>query len=216
MGTFRGALIGNLKGRVGNTVAAMWKGLNVLKQLPEPSSKAPTTAQLTQRLKFELAGSFLKPINHIVTMGYQDVKGSVTSLNVAMQSILTKAVTGVYPSFVLDYELINISIGDELDGAHAFLVSSAASSQVSIGWEASEYLSAGSTPLDLATIVFYSPLKRKFVTVHRGPLRSKLTHVFKLPSTYAGDTLYGWMYFSSPDGKKISANDYLGKVVVME
>ena len=207
-------LIGKINRLLKDKRAAMQKRRSRLVQLPKPV-KAPTTAQLKQRTRFGLASSFLKPINHIVAIGYQKVIESTTGVNAAMRSILITAITGEFPDLVLDYPAIQISTGD-LDGAYRVSVISAAGGQVIISWEVVDYLSLGSSMTDLTTIVFYSPLKRKFVTVHRGPLRSKLTHVFQLPSTYAGDNLYGWMYFSSPDGKEVSATDYLGQVVVMD
>ena len=59
MATFEKGILGGFSGKVGNVVGVRWRGMNIMRSLPQRGSYVPTPEQLEQRLKFSLVMAFL-------------------------------------------------------------------------------------------------------------------------------------------------------------
>ena len=62
MGTYSKGILGSFTGKVGTVIGSSWNGIDYMRSLPRPSSKAPTALQLAQREKFGLVTKFVAPI----------------------------------------------------------------------------------------------------------------------------------------------------------
>ena len=52
-------ILGGFSGKVGLVVGASWRGQDIIRSTPKPSSKPPSEKQLLQQLKFRLVIDFL-------------------------------------------------------------------------------------------------------------------------------------------------------------
>ncbi|HEY1061659.1 MAG TPA: DUF6266 family protein, partial [Daejeonella sp.] len=69
MGTYKKGILGSFSGKVGTVVGSSWNGIEYMRSLPKPSSKAPTDLQMLQRAKLGMATGFLQPISALINIG---------------------------------------------------------------------------------------------------------------------------------------------------
>lgn len=62
MGKLQKGILGGFSGTVGTVVGSNWRGKDIIRSRPKSSGKAPTEAQLLQRLKFKLVIGFVTPL----------------------------------------------------------------------------------------------------------------------------------------------------------
>ncbi|WP_336734977.1 DUF6266 family protein [Chryseobacterium sp. VD8] len=60
-------ILGGFSGKVGTIVGANWRGQDIIRSIPKPSSKQPTNKQLLQQTRFSMVISFLQPLKNIQT-----------------------------------------------------------------------------------------------------------------------------------------------------
>ena len=94
MGRYTKGILGPFNGKIGTVIGSTWKGIDYMRSLPKPSSKAPSQAQLEQRLKFAMGVGFLKPISSLINQGFKSVEQGNTGFNVAVAYTVKNAVTG--------------------------------------------------------------------------------------------------------------------------
>lgn len=58
-------ILGGFSGKVGTVVGASWRGQDIIRSMPKPSSRKATGKQMLQQLKFKLVIGFLKPLTGI-------------------------------------------------------------------------------------------------------------------------------------------------------
>ncbi len=111
MGTYKKGILGSFSGKVGTVVGSSWNGIEYMRSLPKPSSKAPTNLQLIQRAKFGLVNGFLQPISMLVNLGYKSLAFQKTGYNLATSEIIAEAISGVYPDLEIDFSKVLFSKG---------------------------------------------------------------------------------------------------------
>lgn len=207
MGTYSKGILGPFSGKVGTVVGSSWNGIDYMRSLPKPSSKAPTEAQTIQRVRMALAVGFLKPISPLLTQGFKRVAGNSSGFNVATSSVVKEAIAGVYPDFTIDYSKVLISRG-ELTGPWNATVASAAGA-VNVGW--TDNTGSGiAKGTDKAILLVYNEAKGQYVYDMAGADRSAATDSLIMPADFIGDQVHVWMAFVSADGKLISTSQYIG------
>ena len=217
MGKYNPGVFGTFNGKVGSVVGCRWKGLKIVKNFPEKSSKPKTQPQLSQTSKFGLVGSFLKTTAGLISVGYQGVSGAVTPWNIALKYHLNEAVTGTYPNFQLNYEQVRLSLdGGLMNPAPDAKAVALADTMVKVSWKVDANANKSTQPTDKAYILMYNPAKKKSLSVTGNVLRSGLSIDLPMPGYFTGDVLYGWLFFVSADGKTVSETQYLGSVTVIE
>lgn len=217
MGTYNPGVFGTFNGKVGSVVASKWKGLNVVKNFPEKSSKPKSEPQRSQTSQFGLVGSFLKKASGLISIGYQGVSGAVTPWNIALQYHLKEAITGTYPNFQLNYEMVRLSLDDNLmNPAPSAKAVALVGMTVKVSWIMEANANKSTLPTDKAYILLYNPAKKKSMSVTGNVLRSGLSIDLPMPSYFTGDVLYGWLFFTSANGKVVSDTQYLGSVTIIE
>lgn len=217
MGTYNPGVFGTFNGKVGSVVASKWKGIKVVKNYPEKSSKPKSELQLIQTSQFGLVGSFLKKASGLISVGYQGVSGAVTPWNVALKYHLKEAITGTYPNFQLKYEMVRLSLDSGLmNYAPDAKAVALAGMIVKVSWKMEVTANKSMLPTDKAHILLYNPAKKNAMSVIGNVLRSGLTTDLPMPSYFTGDVMYGWLFFTSANGKIVSETQYLGSVTIIE
>jgi len=211
MGTYKKGILGSFSGKVGTVVGSSWNGIEYMRSLPKPSSKAPTDLQMLQRAKLGMATGFLQPISALINIGYKSLAIRQTAFNVATSQLLAEAITGVYPDLTIDYPKVLISKGN-LTGAWGPAATSAAS-KVNVTWQDNS-VSGTAKATDKAMLLVYNPDKSQYVFTTGGDDRSSLADSLDVPADFVGDTVHVWMAFISADKKAVSTSLYISEVVI--
>lgn len=212
MGTYRKGILGSFSGKVGTVVGSSWNGIDYMRSLPRPSGKAPTDAQLIQRVKLALATGFLRPISSLVNIGFKSLAVKQSGFNVATSQIISEAITGIYPNFMIDYSRVLISKGN-LTGPWNAVVSTPAPSVLNIAWT-NNTGSGTARDTDKAILLVYNPVQSQYVFTLDGADRNGGSDSLNLPDNFSGDTVEVWIAFISADKKTISTSIYAGNIVV--
>lgn len=213
MGTYKKGILGSFSGKVGTVVGSSWKGIEYMRSLPKPSTKAPTDLQLEQRIKFAIATGFLRPISSLVNLGYKSLAVNKTGYNLATAQVIAEAIIGVYPEFQIDYAKVLFSKGN-LTGPWNAVSTSDSPAVVNISWTDNSGLGTAKET-DKAVILVYNPDKAQFVfNTNSGAARSVLTDSMVVPPDFSGDTVQVWIAFLSEDKKTISTSIHTGTVVI--
>lgn len=212
MGTYRKGILGAFFGKVGTVVGSTWNGIDYMRSLPRRSGKAATDAQLEQRVKLAMAAGFLGPVSSLVNTGFKSVAVNQSGFNVATSLLISEAISGTYPNFLIDYPKVLISKGN-LTGPWNVQISSAAPSALDINW--TDNTGSGTAKgTDKAVVMIYNPVQSQYVFTLEGSQRSAAGDVLALPADFSGDTVEVWIAFISADKKTISTSIYAGNAVI--
>ena len=212
MGTYRKGILGSFSGKVGTVVGSSWNGIDYMRSLPRPSSKAPTDLQMIQRGKMGLATGFLRPISALVNIGYKSLAIKQTGFNVATAQIIADAIIGDYPNLLIDYTKVLISKGT-LTGPWNGAVTSAGGN-INVTW-ADNSTSGTAKATDKAVFLVFNPEQSQYVFTMAGDDRSLLGDNLAVPADFVGDTVEVWMAFYAADKKTISTSVHIGQVEVV-
>jgi hypothetical protein len=210
MGTINKGILGGFSGKVGSVVGGSWKGIDYMRSKGNNRNANPTEKQLAQQLKFALIMHFLQPMTSLLSITFRDFAIRMTGINNAFAYNIKNAVTGVYPSFAIDYSLALVSRGD-LPNVLAPAVTSGAGSILTFSWtDNSGTGSARAT--DKAIFVAYCPALRQ--AIYSGnAVRSDLTGELNLVS-FSGHAAETWICFISENEKNVATSIFTGTVSV--
>lgn len=212
MGTYKKGILGAFSGKVGTVVGSSWKGIEYMRSLPRPSTKAPSSTQMIQRARFALASGFLRPASALLNLGYQSLAQGKSGYNVATADFIADAITGTYPDFDIDYSKVLFSKGT-LTGAYGVAAVSEPGS-VKVSWDDNSGLGTAKAS-DQMVILVYNASRRQFVyNVNTGAARDAQEDTLLMPAEFVGDTVEVWMAFMTPDQKIFSTSIYAGQVVI--
>lgn len=213
MGKYKKGILGPFSGKIGTVVGSSWNGIEYMRSLPKPSTKAPTDQQMIHRAKFGLVTGFLKPISSLVNLGYKSQASGMTGYNVATSDMIAAAITGIYPEFLLDYTKVLFSKGS-LTGVYSVVSTSTDPGEIGITW-ADNTGSGTAKATDKAVVLIYNPAKSAFVyNLNNGAERSAAADTIILPAEFSGDTVQVWTAFMTPDKKTFSTSIHVGVIVV--
>jgi len=214
MGSFLKGILGGFEGLVGTVVGTTWKDQDIMKSRSKKSKKAPVQEQIDQRNIFKMMVKFLTFLKDIVDIGYKSQDTSMTPMNAAMSYNLQNAVVGISPVFSIDFSQVVISVGAR-QRATVITVAAEPGDVIKVDWEYTKVKTASMTDTDLddAFIIFFNAQDEmyNFEIVKRSVGTVSLT----FPRRWQGDDLHGWLFFVSPDGKKASKSQYIGKVATI-
>ncbi|SMC88897.1 DUF6266 family protein [Pedobacter africanus] len=200
---------GGFVNKTGALVGHRTGGQNVITAIPHPSNKPPTTAQLNQRAKFRLLGSFLRRMTVLIRVGFEESRlQKQSAFSAAFKENYYNAITGVAPNFTINYPMLVYSKGI-LSGPYTASALAVAGSKIEVTWTAQIATGVGEAT-DKITVVAYNPAKKQFAMLAGAALRSALTFNLQVPPDWAGDGCHVWASMVSTDGKKASDSQYLG------
>ena len=211
MGTIIKGILGGFSGTVGTVVGGTWKGIDYMRSKGRNRNLNPTEKQLTQQLKFALIMRFVQPMAALLNISFRDFAIKMTGINNAFAYNLKYAVTGIYPSFEIDYSLALVSRGN-LPNALAPAVTAAAGSLLTFSWTDNSAVGKA-RGTDQAILVAYCPEQRQAIYTTAGGLRSDLTGELNL-LPFSGLAVETYIGFISESGFSIATSIFTGEVTV--
>lgn len=208
MGTIRNGANGGFSGKAGSIIGSSWRDISYIKGLPKLSNKPKSEKQLDQQARFALAIQFLLPVKDYINVGFNDLKqGRRTGFNVAIRTLLDKAMTGVYPALVIDYTLAEFARGP-ISKPSAVEVSPETGKLV-ITWATDVLKASGHTDDELIVLV-YEPESNDYVVGPPSALRSAGTVDVVMPSDWVRLEVHVYVYFISKNRDRVSNSIYAG------
>src|SRR6185503_19313947 len=171
----------------------------------------PSEKQLAQQLKFALVMRFLQPMSALLSITFRDFAIKKTGINSAFAYTMQNAITGVYPSFLIDYSQALVSRGD-LPNSLAPAVTSGAGSILTFSWTDNSGVGSAKAT-DQAILVAYCPVRQQAIYTTAGGLRSALTGELNL-LPFSGLAVETWIGFIAADGGNIASSIFTGEVTV--
>lgn len=216
MGKLQAGIMNAISGKVGNIVGAVYKGMNIIRKIPSKSSKLPKQSQIDQRAKFTIVLGIITVLDRIVKIGYRSYTGIVSPKNAAVSYNLKNAIIGVSPDFEFDYSEALISKGKLFNGEELELIE-LADRALKITWTMDNYIQIQDFKdrrTDLCYAVFYSVEKKMYLSIEGTATRESLETNTIIPKLFKGNTLHGYVFFVSADGKSVSNSQYMGAIKV--
>ncbi|MEJ7780795.1 MAG: DUF6266 family protein [Daejeonella sp.] len=213
MGKFIKGVLGGFSGKVGTVIGSSWNGIDYMRSLPRPSSKAPTDLQLIQRAKFGFANGFLGPVGSLINLGFRSQAVKKTGFNMAIAHVIAEALTGTYPDFDIDYTKVLFSKGP-LEVVWNTVATSSEAGEITLAWQDNTGIGTAKAT-DKVVILIYNPSKSKFVySIENGAARSAATTTLAVPDAFSGDTVQIWIATMTPDKATFSTSMHAGTIEV--
>ena len=211
MGKIKRGILGGFQGKVGTVVGTRWRGISVMRAMPEQVRNPNTMKQRSQREKFRLVSGFMKKFRPVIEQGFE-LNGVVnkTASNLGMSWNLKHGTTGVYPDIVLDFTELRLAMGS-LEGALNPQVSADTSGEVSFSWSDNSG-KANAAADDEVLLMIYNEDTSEALYELQAANREAGTAILALPAGFAGDTLHAWIAFHKESEAISSVSQYLGTV----
>ncbi|WP_228376038.1 MULTISPECIES: DUF6266 family protein [Chryseobacterium] len=202
-------ILGGFSGKVG----ANWRGQDIIRSIPKPSSRPPSEKQLLQQNKFKLVISFLQPLRNIQSRYFGSGSGSKSRVNMAASYTISEAlqVTADVPSLV--YNKILITKGD-LTGFQNVTASVQSGNQISLSWEDNS-LQGNASLTDSISIVCYGEELGRFEILESLALRPDLSVDVTLPADFNGKAMEVYAFISNEMQISASTSFYLGQLQII-
>ena len=214
MGKFSKGILGGFSGKVGSVVGVRWRGKDILRSLPQPSSAEPTQSQLDQRMRFSTVVSFLTPIKVILSAYYGKQQGDKSAYNLATGYHLREALLpGPVSGYVVNYLKVLISKGD-LRGLSNATAVAAAGQEVTITWDDNSGQGNASATDELIVVAYCEGLDL-FETANPAGTRDLATVQMPLPAYWVGQEVQLWATFVTADQHLAATSTYLGAVTLI-
>lgn len=213
MATFEKGILGGFSGKVGSVVGSRWRGKNVLRSLPAPSTKTPTELQLEQRLRFSVAIEFLNPIKSIVSLYFGKRQKDKSSYNLATSYFIKDVVVpDGAGGFTIDAAKVLISKGD-LQGLSNAATVVAANQLVTLTW-ANNSGQGYANATDKLIVVGYQEALGRAVIFNDGVRRDAATAALQFPTYMAGMEILLYATFTNETDSDAATSLYLGEVTL--
>jgi hypothetical protein len=211
MGTIRKGILGGFSGKVGTVVGASWRGISYIRSLPQKVRNPRSDGQRSQRTKFSLAVSLLKPMNALLRVGWKLYAHRQSPFNAATSYTLANAITGDYPNYEIDVSKVLISRGSLTPAANG--KATAEDGNLVLSWNDNSGIGSAK-PTDKALIAVINPIKDETITNAAGEERAAGTQTLVLPDDWSGDNVDVYLGFVSEDGKEVANSAYLGSIAI--
>jgi len=213
MATLPGGPFGPLKGRLGKLVAANWKGINYLREMPLKSNKPSTPAQIEAQEKFKFVHRIIKPLNPYFTAGFKHLAIRKTENNVAFSRTYHTAISGVFPDFNVDYSQLTMSAGI-LDTLSQVALTQTTPRTIDLTWEIDYFKKhcAFDDQLMLAILCTEVELVDGFIG---GTMRADQKRSFEFSSKFVNKEIAVYVGLYSLNQQKVSNSQFLGTMVAV-
>jgi hypothetical protein len=211
MGTINKGILGGFSGKVGTVIGGTWKGITYMRSIGTNRNLNPSEKQLAQQLKFALAMRFVQPMAGLLDISFRDFAIKMTGINNAFAYVLDNAITGVYPTFDIDYSVALVSRGN-LPNVLGPTVTSGAGSVLTFSWTDNSGVGIAKAT-DQAILVAYCPVQRQAIFTTAGGMRSDLTGELNL-LPFSGLAVETWIGFISESGGIVATSIFTGEVTV--
>ena len=207
MGILDSGPFGPFRKKMGPGIGRRHMGQDLILPLYHKTTKPATDAQLLQRKKFDMLGSFLRTLKSLVNPGFKAYAKKKSAANAAFSYNFDHAfiLNGDEPQ--LNFPKLVISRG-HITTPNGLQISSSPGS-VNFSWaEAPQSKYCQFT--DKASFVVYDATKKTFIIKLNEAERQSLGYEMAVPGNLSGQTLHCWVVFASADGKIRGDSKYAG------
>ena len=155
--------------------------------------------------------NFISPLAKLLEVTFGDRAIKMTGINIAFRYNYQNALTGIFPTFHLDYSKVVISKGS-LNPAGSPTAASIGGGIVKFDWTNNSGISL-EKGTDTCVLVIHCPELKRSLYIQEGPARSTGTASFD-SGNFMGKTVETWIGFMSADKKEVSTSDYTGQLVI--
>jgi len=211
MGTITKGILGGFSGTVGTVIGGNWKGIDYMRSQSSRRRGTSTQKQLEQRLKFGLISKFQQPLNGLLNESFSSYAVKMTGANSALSYNIRNAVSGIYPSYEINYSLALVSRGDM---PNAVSPGTGAVAGGTINFEWTNNAGTGKAAADdVAVMVVYCPSKQNCVYLESGERADQAASINV--SGFAGEVVETWLFFFSADGRETATSIFTGQLTVL-
>src|SRR5450432_1043883 len=212
MGKFYSGINGPFSGKVGAVVGYLYKGIPVMRSLPD-RKKPSTPNELNQQARFRLMNHFLTNLNDILNITFAHLAIGMTGRNKAFSYNLKNAIKGVRPDLTIDYGMVLLSRGD-LPGAESPTVISPSSGLLEFSWTDNSGKGKASGK-DKVFVAIYDTGTRHWIAEMDIATRADGNCKLQLKKgTYSEKAMHTYLGFMAANGKDAADSVYLGTVEV--
>jgi hypothetical protein len=210
MGVINGGILGGFSGKVGGVVGTSWKGIAVMKAMPQSVANPKTAPQVEQRNALTAVVALATILLSLVIKPLWDRFASkMSGYNAFVQANIDRFPDGVFttPSAFV------ISMGKMAKTLISSAVAVNNASTITLNWvnDAGEGYKLAS---DLAYAVVFNFTEDYWICSTTNTLRSSGSIVLDTPFALStSDSLYCYLAFKRADGTIVSETGYLNKLV---
>lgn len=213
MATITKGILGGFSGTVGTIVGANYRGKDIIRSRPKPSSRLPTTKQLVQQAKFRLVVSFLQPLKGIQNKYFGAKSGSRSRTNMATAYTLNNAVQLTLDVPSLIFNKVLITKGD-LAAFQNPVANPIAGQKIDFAWEDNS-MQGNADETDAVNVVCYSAVLDSFSIYTGVATRVDRSTEIALPDYYASEVVHVWVYMNNPLETIACNSSYLGALTIL-
>ncbi len=212
MAIIKNGIVGGFLGKVGPVVGTKWKGLYVMRGLPDKSTKPPSEKQEAQQARFKLAINFVNKMRELLQVSFKDFNDNKMGTNSAASYVMKNAVIGEYPNLAIDYSYVLVARGD-LPNVIIAAAASTEPGKISFTWTDNAGRGIAKKD-DKAILVAYCEEKKLFYSKYKdGASRSDGLDELETKGL-SGKTVQTWLSFISANKKDVAPSVYTGEVIV--
>ena len=211
MVTIQKGILGGFSGKVGTVIGGAWKGIDYMRSKSSRTNFTASPKQLEQQLKFALIMRLVQPMAGLLNISFRDFAVKMTGINNAFSYNFQNAISGVYPSFTIDYTQVLVSRG-QLPNAVGPTVTSGAGSLLTFSWADNSGVNTAKAD-DQAILVVYCPSLKQAIYTTAGGMRSALTGTLNA-TAFSGLPVETFIGFISADGIEVASSYFTGEVTV--
>ncbi len=171
-----------------------------------------TPAQEVQRAKFALVQSFLRTMNPLLQVSFNNFSQKMTGPNHALAYTLKHAVAGTYPNLRLHYPSVLVSRGSNLTDAYNATATAGPDATVQFTWEDNTGVGTAKAG-DRSILVVHCPQRMQTMYTVDGPPRSAGSGSLRV-HFFRGMELHTWLSFLSENGTDAATSVYTGSLTV--
>jgi Family of unknown function (DUF6266) len=211
MAIYSNGILGEFRGKVGSVVGSSWKGIPVIRKIPDRKETEYSDLQKQQWARFKLMTGFLRPLTDLFNQTYKNSAAGMTCYNKAY-SENSQAITGDYPAISIDYSKIVLSKG-RLPLGEPPIISSPEEGKLLLTWKTGDGIN-GHLTNGIAFIATYNEELSRWIVGQYAISESQSSCMLDV-SPFTGKSAQTYIGFISKGCKKVSESRYMGTVNIL-
>ena len=213
MAIVQNPITGRTKKKFGSAVFSKQFGKNTMRTKPIEVHNPKTLPQRQQRSKFTLMIELSRMLLSFIRTGFKQGAVGMSQFNVFMKSNITNVITGIYPTYAIDFTKLLVTKGT-LTGADGEAAAAVAGHKVDISWnDNSGNGDALATDKAMGLIINYT--KKAIVQDLTTKTRADEALELTVPLSWVGDQVHSFLAFKTPAGDKVADSKFLATVTVL-
>ncbi len=211
MGKINRGILGGFQGKVGTVVGTRWRGINVMRAMPERVRNPNTIPQRRQREKFKLVTELLQKARPVFRSGFaQTGNPNLSPFNAAMSWNIRYAIKGEYPGQELDFPQVRFAMGS-LENISQPEVNTAGPGEIAFTWTDNTG-TANAEADDRIMVILYNENKGEAVYSLDAATREAGSAAISIPESLSGETFHAWIATLGSQSSISSDSQYLGTI----